>query len=76
MAASVAIVVIVLVVTLIVTVICSALPSNARHGKGSVQIVVLGDLGHSPRMQYHALSVAKNNGHVDFIGYLGSYTTR
>jgi len=35
----------------------------------SVQIVVLGDIGRSPRMQYHALSVAKHGGTVSFIGY-------
>ncbi|KAH7031634.1 family 1 glycosyltransferase [Microdochium trichocladiopsis] len=35
----------------------------------SVQILVLGDIGRSPRMQYHAISVAKHGGHVDLIGY-------
>ncbi|KAL9131461.1 MAG: hypothetical protein Q9217_000609 [Psora testacea] len=34
-----------------------------------VQIVVLGDIGRSPRMQYHALSIAKHGGQVDLIGY-------
>ncbi|RAL03676.1 chitobiosyldiphosphodolichol beta-1,4 mannosyltransferase [Aspergillus ibericus CBS 121593] len=37
--------------------------------KTTVQILVLGDIGRSPRMQYHALSVARNGGHVDIIGY-------
>ena len=37
----------------------------------SVQVVVLGDIGRSPRMQYHALSIAKHGGHVQIIGYLG-----
>ncbi|KAL9102543.1 MAG: hypothetical protein Q9163_002322 [Psora crenata] len=37
-----------------------------------VQIVVLGDIGRSPRMQYHALSILKHGGHVDFIGYQDS----
>ncbi|KAI9708520.1 MAG: mannosyltransferase [Bogoriella megaspora] len=40
--------------------------------KTSVQIVVLGDIGRSPRMQYHAISVAKNGGRVDIIGYKDS----
>src|ERR1700712_2964451 len=39
----------------------------------TVQIVVLGDIGRSPRMQYHALSIAKHGGHVDVIGYQGVY---
>lgn len=38
-----------------------------------VQIVVLGDIGRSPRMQYHALSIAKHGGHVELIGYNGEF---
>lgn len=34
-----------------------------------VQILVLGDIGRSPRMQYHALSIAKHGAQVDLIGY-------
>lgn len=37
-----------------------------------VQIVVLGDIGRSPRMQYHALSFAKHGAHVELIGFKGS----
>lgn len=37
----------------------------------TVQIVVLGDIGRSPRMQYHALSIAKHGGRVFLIGYKG-----
>lgn len=37
----------------------------------SVQVLVLGDIGRSPRMQYHALSIAKHGGRVQLIGYLG-----
>jgi beta-1,4-mannosyltransferase len=36
-----------------------------------VQVLVLGDIGRSPRMQYHALSIAKHGGIVDLIGYHG-----
>lgn len=39
--------------------------------KTSVQILVLGDIGRSPRMQYHALSIARNGGEVVLIGYTG-----
>lgn len=38
----------------------------------SVQVLVLGDIGRSPRMQYHALSVARHGGRVDLIGYNGT----
>ena len=34
-----------------------------------VQILVLGDIGRSPRMQYHALSIAKHGVQVELIGY-------
>ncbi|RDL35683.1 UDP-Glycosyltransferase phosphorylase [Venustampulla echinocandica] len=37
--------------------------------KISVQVLVLGDIGRSPRMQYHAMSIAKHGGRVDIIGY-------
>lgn len=39
--------------------------------KISVQVLVLGDIGRSPRMQYHAMSIAKHGGRVDMIGYQG-----
>nr|CAG8636235.1 9102_t:CDS:10 [Entrophospora candida] len=38
----------------------------------NVAIFVLGDIGRSPRMQYHALSFAQNGWNVDFIGYNGA----
>ncbi|RCI08447.1 hypothetical protein L249_8880 [Ophiocordyceps polyrhachis-furcata BCC 54312] len=34
-----------------------------------VQVLVLGDIGRSPRMQYHALSAAKHGYHVDIVAY-------
>ena len=37
-----------------------------------VQILVLGDIGRSPRMQYHATSIAKHGGWVKLIGYCGT----
>ena len=39
--------------------------------KTSVTILVVGDIGRSPRMQYHALSIAKHGGNVQMIGYQG-----
>ncbi|CAD6996176.1 chitobiosyldiphosphodolichol beta-mannosyltransferase [Ceratitis capitata] len=33
-------------------------------------IVVLGDIGRSPRMQYHAVSLLEENFNVDLIGYV------
>lgn len=35
----------------------------------SVVILILGDIGRSPRMQYHACSIAKYGGRVDIVGY-------
>jgi len=37
-----------------------------------VAVVVVGDLGRSPRMQYHALALAQAGVEVDLIGYAGS----
>lgn len=55
-------------------------PENASNDaaekpKPSVQILVLGDIGRSPRMQYHAMSVAKHGGQVKIIGYQGECIT-
>lgn len=44
--------------------------SKPSH-KPSAQILVLGDIGRSPRMQYHALSIANHGGEVQLIGYQG-----
>ncbi|ELK10683.1 Chitobiosyldiphosphodolichol beta-mannosyltransferase [Pteropus alecto] len=41
---------------------------TARH----VIVVVLGDVGRSPRMQYHALSLAKHGFSVTFLGFCNS----
>ena len=38
---------------------------------GNIQVLVLGDIGRSPRMQYHALSISQHGGKVDLIGYHG-----
>lgn len=35
----------------------------------NVCVVVLGDIGRSPRMQYHSLSLAEQGHKVDIIGY-------
>jgi len=40
--------------------------------KISVQVLVLGDIGRSPRMQYHAMSIARHGGRVDVVGYSGN----
>src|SRR5215831_9255807 len=37
-----------------------------------VSVVVMGDVGRSPRMQYHALALATSLAEVDVIGYAGS----
>jgi beta-1,4-mannosyltransferase len=51
-------------------------PGGSRGQPAScvdVQILVLGDIGRSPRMQYHATSIAKHGGQVQLIGYCGTY---
>ena len=43
-----------------------------RRNKTHVCIIVLGDVGRSPRMQYHAKSLILEGFQVDFFGYSGS----
>ncbi|KAJ8251025.1 hypothetical protein GJAV_G00216290 [Gymnothorax javanicus] len=49
---------------------------RSRASKGlpnrSVCVLVLGDIGRSPRMQYHAISLSKRGYNVSFIGFLGT----
>lgn len=53
----------------------AAVPTRYRPasnpGDEHIQILVVGDVGRSPRMQYHALSVAKHGRNVDIVGYKG-----
>lgn len=46
--------------------------AGSLETKTTVQVVVLGDIGRSPRMQYHALSLAKRGAPVQLIGYVDS----
>lgn len=39
----------------------------------SVQVLVLGDIARSPRMRYHATSIAEHGGRVELIGFLGIF---
>ena len=36
-----------------------------------VCVLVLGDIGRSPRMQYHAISLSKHGYNVSFVGFFG-----
>lgn len=44
-----------------------------QHSLRSVAILVLGDIGRSPRMMYHAQSFAENEFVTYVIGYGGAY---
>jgi beta-1,4-mannosyltransferase len=48
----------------------------SHQRKIQVTIVVLGDVGRSPRMQYHALALASSLAEVNLIGYAGSVPHR
>ncbi|KAK4251382.1 glycosyltransferase [Corynascus novoguineensis] len=47
-------------------------PAGSPKEPVSAHVLVLGDVGRSPRMTYHALSIAKHGGRVNLIGYLES----
>lgn len=52
-------------------------PSDSNDGNSitcttGVAVVVLGDIGRSPRMQYHALSLARHGARVALVGYTGA----
>lgn len=45
--------------------------SGEKPGPKRVAVVVLGDVGRSPRMQYHAMSLASHGVRVSVVGYTG-----
>eukprot|EP00118_Oscarella_pearsei_P003366 m.14047 g.14047 ORF g.14047 m.14047 type:complete len:501 (+) comp25438_c0_seq1:719-2221(+) len=45
---------------------------RVRPRSRSICVVVLGDIGRSPRMQYHAISFADSDFLVDLVGFPGS----
>ncbi|CAE8650342.1 unnamed protein product, partial [Polarella glacialis] len=51
---------------------CRLLRSNEDKGQRNVTVLVLGDIGRSPRMQYHALSLARHGCSVSLVGYPGA----
>lgn len=47
------------------------LRGRKNPSKPRICILVLGDIGRSPRMQYHALSCTKAGYYVDLVGFGG-----
>lgn len=43
--------------------------NNISNSKRNVCVIVLGDIGRSPRMQYHVKSLLQHDFNVDLIGY-------
>ncbi|XP_011635505.1 chitobiosyldiphosphodolichol beta-mannosyltransferase isoform X1 [Pogonomyrmex barbatus] len=60
-----------LLVVVIVLVVRKFYLKKLKSGR-NVCVLVLGDIGRSPRMQYHAISLAREGFIVDLIGYPGS----
>lgn len=45
---------------------------NKLESSKNAIVVVMGDIGRSPRMCYHALSLANHGINVELVGYLDS----
>ncbi|XP_029912922.1 chitobiosyldiphosphodolichol beta-mannosyltransferase isoform X1 [Myripristis murdjan] len=65
------------VMSLVVVLVCvSHVLGKLRRRDGQTErrvcVLVLGDIGRSPRMQYHALSLSKHGYSVVFVGFLDS----
>ena len=77
MAPSIALTIFLWTLKISLVLIVARLSTRARKPKPSgnakcIQIVVLGDIGRSPRMQYHAISFADARLHVQLVGYTTS----
>lgn len=55
----------------VVVIIVWWLRGRKTYSKPRICILVLGDVGRSPRMQYHALSCAKAGLFVELVGFGG-----
>lgn len=58
-------------VVVFIFILARGLKSRDEFAHLNVCVLVLGDVGRSPRMQYHALSLSKHGYNVTFIGFLG-----
>ena len=58
-------------ITVFIATLIALLLMRRHSAEKRVSVVVLGDIGRSPRMQYHCLSLARHGFSVDFIGYGG-----
>lgn len=50
-----------------------SLRGNRQDKRRNVCVLVLGDIGRSPRMQYHAISLGKHGFSVSFVGFFGKH---
>ncbi|XP_026858600.1 chitobiosyldiphosphodolichol beta-mannosyltransferase isoform X1 [Electrophorus electricus] len=59
-------------VVLFIFIVARSLKGRDEFAHLNVCVLVLGDIGRSPRMQYHALSFSRHGYNVTFIGFLGT----
>lgn len=60
-----------IVVILLSLLLMVTLRNGSNSGEGVVTVLVVGDIGRSPRMQYHSMSFAKHGYEVQHVGYGG-----
>lgn len=64
----------VVLVTGLIGIVLLLLRTMRRRNTGTnrrVCVLVLGDIGRSPRMRYHSLSLSKHGFNVTFVGFVG-----
>ena len=59
----------------IAKIVIARIRATRNENHKSVCVIVLGDIGRSPRMNYHCLSLANAGYYVKFIGYKGFLLT-
>ncbi|XP_051569831.1 chitobiosyldiphosphodolichol beta-mannosyltransferase-like isoform X2 [Myxocyprinus asiaticus] len=59
-------------VVVLIFILASGLKGRDELAHLNVCVLVLGDIGRSPRMQYHALSLSRHGYNVTLIGFLGT----
>ena len=64
-------IIIIAIITICILLVSFVLLRRGHAGIKRLAVVVVGDIGRSPRMQYHSLSFARSGFAVELVGYSG-----
>lgn len=63
---------VIIIIIILLAILVYIVSQWSQSGKNRVAVIVLGDMGHSPRMRNHVVSLSDHKLNVEFVGYLDS----